>query len=205
MKYLKKLYSNFGLSILLTFQIFFISLIFYPSSAHQDPITGTNKILGGDFTLQSPEGPVSLSDFRGSVVLIFFGYTSCPSVCPISLATIGYAFNKMNQKDLNRTKALFISLDPERDTLETLKQYTGYFHKNIVGLTDNIEVLTRVAKQYGMKYEKTIVPESELGYVISHSSDIIVLNLKGDHSGSFPHNTDSKPLVNHIRNILDKS
>ena len=80
MKYLKKLYSNFGLSILLTFQIFFISLIFYPLSAHQDPITGTNKILGGDFTLQSPDGPVSLSDFRGSVVLIFFGYTSCPSV-----------------------------------------------------------------------------------------------------------------------------
>ena len=205
MMYLKKLYSNFRLSFILSTQIFFISLIFSLASAHQDPIKGTNKILGGDFTLKSPVGPLSLSDLRGSVVLIFFGYTSCPSVCPISLATISYAFNKMDQNYLNRTKALFISLDPERDTLETLKKYTGYFHQNIVGLTDDIEVLTRVAKQYGMNYEKTLVPESELGYVISHSSDIIVLNLKGEHSGSFPHDTDSKALLNHIRNILDKN
>ena len=161
--------------------------------------------LGGDFTLQSPKGPFSLSDLRGSVVLIFFGYTSCPSVCPISLATISHAFSKMKQNDLKRTKALFISLDPERDTLEVLRQYTGYFHQNIVGLTDDIEILTRVAEQYGMKYEKTIVPESELGYVISHSSDIIVLNLEGEHSGSFPHDIDSKPLVNHIVHILENN
>jgi len=205
MKYLKKLYSKSGLFFLLTIKIFFLSLIFYPLSAHQKSITGTNKVLGGDFTLQSHEGPLSLSDLRGSVVLIFFGYTSCPSVCPISLATISYAFNKMNQDDLKRTKALFISLDPERDDLQVLKQYTGYFHQNIVGLTDNIKVLTRVAKQYGMKYEKTIVPESELGYVISHSSDIIVLNLEGEHSVSFPHDTDSTPLINHILNILHKN
>ena len=56
-----------------------------------------------------------------------------------------------------------------------------------------------------MKYEKTLVPESELGYVITHSSDIIVLNLKGKHSRSFPHDTDSKPLLNHIRKILNDS
>lgn len=205
MKYLMKLFSKFGLFVLLNINIFFISVVFSHSSAHQKPITGTSKILGGDFTLQSSEGPLSLSDLRGSVVLIFFGYTSCPSVCPISLATISYAFNKMNQNDLKRTKALFISLDPERDNLEVLKQYTGYFHQNIVGLTDDIEVLTKVANRYGMNYEKTIVPESELGYVISHSSDIIVLNLEGKHSDSFPHDTDSKPLVNHIRHILDEN
>ena len=113
MMYLKKLYSNFRLSFILSTQIFFISLIFSLVSAHQDPIKGTNKILGGDFTLKSPVGPLSLSDLRGSVVLIFFGYTSCPSVCPISLAKISYAFNKMDQNYLNRTKALFISLDPD--------------------------------------------------------------------------------------------
>ena len=205
MKFLKKLFSKLGFNLFLAIQIFFISSIFSLISAHQKSITGTNKILGGDFTLQSSGGPVSLTDLRGSVVLIFFGYTSCPSVCPISLATISYAFNKMNQNDLNRTKALFISLDPERDTLETLKQYTGYFHRNIIGLTDEINILTKVAKQYGMKYEKTLVPKSELGYVISHSSDIIVLDLDGKLSGSFPHDTDSKPLLNHIRHILEEN
>ena len=205
MKYLKKLYSNFGISVLIVTQVIFILLFYSSIGAHQKPLIGTNKISGGDFTLRSSEGPLTLSDLRGSVVLIFFGYTSCPSVCPISLATISHAFNKMNQNDLNRTKALFISLDPERDNVKILKQYTGYFHKNIVGLTDSIDVLTKVAKQYGMKYEKTLVPESELGYVISHSSDIIVLNLKGQPSRSFPHDTDSKPLVNYIRKILNGS
>ena len=142
MKYLKKLFSSFVLAVKLLTQVIFFSLIYAPISAHQNPIIGTNKISGGDFTLQSSEGPLSLSELRGSVVLIFFGYTAFPSVCPISLATISHAFNKMNQNDLKRTKALFISLDPERDTVKILKQYTGYFHKNIVGLTDNIEVLS---------------------------------------------------------------
>ena len=205
MKYLKKLYSSYEITAIIVTQVIFILLFNSLINAHQKPLIGTNKISGGDFTLQSSEGPLTLSDLRGSVVLIFFGYTACPSVCPISLATISHAFNKMNQNDLKRTKALFISLDPERDTVKILKQYTGYFHKNIVGLTDNINVLTKVAKQYGMKYEKTLVPESELGYVISHSSDIIVLNLKGQPSGSFPHDTDSKPLLNYIRKILNGS
>ena len=205
MKCLMKLFSKFGLSFLLTILIFFITGIFNLTRAHQKSITGTNIILGGDFTLQSPEGSVSLSDLRGSVVLIFFGYTSCPSVCPISLATISHAFNKMEQENLKRTKGLFISLDPERDNLKVLRQYVGYFHQNIIGLTDKIEILTKVAKQYGMKYEKTIVPESELGYVISHSSDIIVLNLEGKLSRSFPHDTDATPLIKHIKNILKEN
>tara|TARA_Y100001970_G_C13857860_1_gene662608 strand:+ start:105 stop:722 length:618 start_codon:yes stop_codon:yes gene_type:complete len=203
MKYLKKFFSSFRFPIILLVHVFFITLIFSTIRGHQESIIGKNKISGGDFTLQSSEGPLSLSDLRGSVVLIFFGYTACPSVCPISLATISHAFNKMNQNDLNRTKALFISLDPERDTLKILKQYTSYFHQNIVGLTDNIEILSRVAEQYGMKYEKTVIPESALGYVISHSSDIIVLNLNGKPSATFPHDTDSKPLLKHIRNILN--
>ena len=203
--YLMKSFFKFKVFILLAF-----SIIFYPEipptiNAHQKAVSGTNKIHGGDFTLQSADGSVSLSDFRGSVVLIFFGYTACASVCPISLATISNTFRKMLPENLERTKALFISLDPDRDNLKVLKQYTDYFHKNIIGLTDNIKHLKKVARQYGMKYEKTLVPESELGYVISHSSDIIVLGIDGKLSGTFPHNTDAQPLLNYIRNILEEN
>jgi protein SCO1/2 len=135
-------------------------------------------------------------------VLIFFGYTSCPNVCPISLATISNVFSQMSPDELKRTKALFISLDPEKDNLEILKQFTDYFHPNIVGLTEDIKVLTIVAEQYGVKYKKTLVPNSTLGYVISHSDDIIVIGLDGNPQKSFPHDTNTVPLLAQIKQLL---
>ncbi|SVB38464.1 uncharacterized protein METZ01_LOCUS191318 [marine metagenome] len=171
-------------------------------AAHESSISGTNGIQGGDFTLRSAEGSLSLKDLRGSVVLIFFGYTSCPNVCPISLATISNVFSQMSPDELKRTKALFISLDPEKDNLEILKQYTDYFHPNIVGLTDDIKTLTKVAKQYGVKYKKTLSPDSALGYVISHSDDIIVIGLDGNPQKSFPHDTNTVPLLAQIKQLL---
>ena len=205
MKFLKKLFFNLGLFLLFPLPILFLSEYVPLLAAHEGSVSVTNKIHGGDFRLQSAEGSLSLKDLRGSVVLIFFGYTACPSVCPISLATISSAFTKMLPADLKRTKALFISLDPERDNVKILEQYADYFHPNILGLTDDIAVLTRVAKQYGVKYEKTLVPDSALGYVISHSSDIIVVGLDGKLRETFPHDTDEKPLIDHIRHLLDEN
>ena len=186
-------------SLLLSFENIF-SL-----SAQETSVSLTNEIRGGDFTLNSSEGPLYLKDLRGSVVLLFFGYTSCPSVCPISLATMSSVFSKMLPDDLKRAKALFISLDPERDDVAVLKQYTGYFHPNILGLTEDIAVVIKVAEQYGIKYEKTFVPESTLGYVISHSSDIIVLGLDGKPRRTFPHNTSATPLKEFIIYLLNEN
>ena len=202
MKFLKKLFFNLGLFSLLHLHIFFLTEYVPFLVAHESSISVTNEIQGGDFTLRSAEGSLSLKDLRGSVVLLFFGYTSCPNVCPISLATISNVFSQMSPDELKRTKALFISLDPEKDNLEILKQYTNYFHPNIVGLTEDIKVLTIVAEQYGVKYKKTLVPNSTLGYVISHSDDIIVIGLDGNPQKSFPHDTNTVPLLAQIKQLL---
>ncbi len=202
MKFLKKLFFKLGLFLLLPLQLLIFSEFFPRLAAHESFISGTNGIQGGDFTLRSAEGSLSLKDLRGSVVLIFFGYTSCPNVCPISLATISNVFSQMSPDELKRTKALFISLDPEKDNLEILKQYTNYFHPNIVGLTDDIKTLTKVAKQYGVKFKKTLSPDSALGYVISHSDDIIVIGLDGSPQKSFPHDTNTVPLLAQIKQLL---
>jgi len=202
MKFLKKLFFKLGLFLLLPLQLLIFSEFVTCLAAHESSISGTNGIQGGDFTLRSAEGSLSLKDLRGSVVLIFFGYTSCPNVCPISLATISNVFSQMSPDELKRTKALFISLDPEKDNLEILKQYTNYFHPNIVGLTEDIKVLTIVAEQYGVKYKKTLVPNSTLGYVISHSDDIIVIGLDGNPQKSFPHDTNTVPLLAQIKQLL---
>ena len=158
-----------------------------------------------DFILSSPEGALSLKDLRGSVVLLFFGFTSCADVCPISLATISHAFSFLNDDELKLSKSLFISLDPERDTLEKLKKYTGYFHPNIIGVTGTIKELGMVAKIFGVNFEKKNSPDSALGYVIYHSSKIFVIDPQGVLRKTIPHNTDSKLLSEQIRSLLVKN
>ena len=197
----KKLFFKSKIFLLFV-PLFFLSEYIFILTAHEKKVSGKNNFYGGDFTLKSTKGPFSLNDLRGSVVLLFFGYTSCPNVCPISLATISNVFSQMSPDELKRTKALFISLDPEKDNLEILKQFTDYFHPNIVGLTEDIKVLTIVAEQYGVKYKKTLVPNSTLGYVISHSDDIIVIGLDGNPQKSFPHDTNTVPLLAQIKQLL---
>ena len=158
-----------------------------------------------DFILSSPEGALSLKDLRGSVVLLFFGFTSCADVCPISLATISHSFSYLTDDELKLSKSLFISLDPERDTLEKLKKYTGYFHPNIIGVTGSIKELGMVAKIFGVNFEKKDSPDSALGYVIYHSSKIFVIDPQGVLRKTIPHNTDSKLLSEQIRSLLVKN
>ncbi len=199
----KKLFYKSKIFLLVFVPFFFLSECIFILTAHETKVSVTNNFQGGDFTLKSTKGPFSLKDLRGSVVLLFFGYTSCPSVCPISLATISNVFSQMSPDELKKSKALFISLDPEKDNLEILRQYTNYFHPNIVGLTDDIKTLTKVAKQYGVKYKKTLVPDSALGYVISHSDDIFVVGPDGKPQKTFPHDTNTVPLIAQIKRLLE--
>ena len=198
----KKLFFKSNIFLLVFVLLFFLSEYIFILTAHEKKVSGIKNFQGGNFTLKSTEGPFSLKDLRGTVVLLFFGYTSCPNVCPISLATISNVFSQMSPDELKRTKALFIRLDPEKDNLEILKQYTDYFHPNIVGLTDVIKTLTTVAKQYGVKYKKTLVPDSALGYEISHSVDIFVVGPDGKPKKTFPHDTNTVPLLAQIKRLL---
>jgi protein SCO1/2 len=143
--------------------------------------TSTRASLGhgGDFTLQSFDGPVSLEQMRGKVVLLFFGFTSCVDICPTTLAVLSKVFARLTEDELEKVIALFISLDPERDTPEVLKKYTGYFHSNIIGVTAREEVLSKVVADYGVAYERKEVPGSALGYVIYHTPDVLVVDEQG--------------------------
>ena len=109
---------------------------------------------GGNFTLQSAQGPVSLEQYRGRVLLLFFGFTTCPDICPTALWDISRAFNQLNADELKQVNALFISLDPERDNYELLQKYAGYFHTRITGVTGRIEIVRQVAERYGVSFEK---------------------------------------------------
>ena len=166
---------------------------------------GESAAVQEGFTLDSPEGALSLKDLRGKVVLLFFGFTSCADVCPISLATISHAFSYLNDDELKMSRSLFISLDPGRDTLERLKEYTGYFHPNIIGVTGTMKELGRVAKIYGVNFEKKETPDSALGYMIYHSAKIFVIGPQGELRKTFPHNIDARLLLQQIRSLLSSN
>ena len=157
---------------------------------------------GGDFTLRSIEGPVNLSDHRGKVVLLFFGYTSCPDICPLSLARIGVCLSSLEAEQAGRVSALFVTLDPGRDTAERMGQYAGFFHPGIIGLTGDIEAIDDVTARYGIAWERKASPESALGYSIAHPDAILLVDADGTLAGEVRGEDGSEALRARVLELL---
>lgn len=165
-------------------------------------LSQTNSENGGDFVLQSPSGRVSLSDYRGKIVLLYFGYTFCPDVCPTSLSLMAQALSMLTPDELNGIKAFFISIDPERDTLDVLKVYTPFFHPAIVGLGGTVEEVAQVASQYGARYMKQ-KPKDGAPYAVDHSSFTYLIGPDGKLAASLPHGSSPQQIVDKIRPLLN--
>ena len=158
--------------------------------------------LGGDFTLRSAQGPLSLHDLRGKVVLLYFGYTMCPDVCPTSLAATARALDLLDGKELARTRVLFVTVDPERDSLEKLAQYTPFFHPAIVGLTGTPQDIARVAKRYGAAYARHDTGSAG-GYAVDHSAFTYVIAPDGTLAATLPHGTAPPEVARAIRAAMN--
>jgi|TARA_B100000315_G_scaffold240200_1_gene259776 protein SCO1/2 len=156
---------------------------------------------GGDFELTGPDGKeLSSESFRGKVMLIFFGYTYCPDVCPMSLShlKVGMLNLKEQAKDV---QVLFISIDPERDTPEKLKEYVPYFYPTFLGLTGSVNDIAEVARQYGAGYFKQYV-ESVEGYFMAHTDAVFLVDQQGRYRGRYKTKWDMDKLVADIQWLL---
>lgn len=158
---------------------------------------------GGDFTLQSATGPVSLKDFRGKLVLIYFGYTYCPDICPTSLASTAAGLKLLKPEEMAKVAMLFISVDPERDTPARLKEYAEFFDPAIVGVTGTPEVLAEIAKRYGVFYAKQKVATAGEGYVVDHSSETYLIGADGQLLSKIAHAAPPDQVVAEIRKRLN--
>lgn len=179
---------------------------FWPASGDAPPAPLDTSIapgrpLGGDFTLQGADGTVALSDFRGKVVVIYFGYTYCPDVCPTALTTIAQALSALTPAELEDTRGIFISLDPQRDTMEVLKAYAPFFHANIVGASGSEAQVADVARRYGTSYMKQAANKDGL-YTVDHTSYTYVVAANGTLAEILPHGTPPARLVEAIRTQL---
>lgn len=169
--------------------------------AHPPDVARAPLPPGGDFTLQSADGPVSLAGLRGQVVLIYFGYATCPDACPTTLGFTTLALKMLTPGELARVKVIFVSVDPNRDTPAKLRQYVGHFHPNIIGVTGEVPALGEVGLRYGAVFRYTPVSSAAI-YVVDHTSITSVVAPDGRLVEQLPHGTTPKDIVAAIRRWL---
>ena len=169
-------------------------------AGRQQTVPGASP-AGGDFTLLSADGPMDTRTLRGQVVLLFFGYTFCPDICPTSLTATAQALNRLTPTERSRVRTLFVSVDPERDTPQQLKQYAAFFHPDIVGVTGSPQQIAEVAGRYGVIYVRQDRDKAE-GYSVDHSTWTYVLASDGRLAGRITHGSTPDQIVAEIRKWL---
>jgi protein SCO1/2 len=152
-----------------------------------------------DFNLTDPNGKMRrLSDFKGKVVVLFFGYTHCPEICPTTLADLAQVMRLLD-KNAEKVQVLFVTLDPERDTPKLLAEYVPSFHPSFLGLYGDAQTTAQVAKTFGINYEKRLEKES---YTLDHSDGTYLIGTRGKPVLLSPYNQRAELLVQDIKLLL---
>lgn len=158
---------------------------------------------GGAFRLQGAHGSVQLQDFHGHWLVLYFGYTRCPDVCPTNLAIWANVFQRLSPAEREKVRFLFISLDDVHDSADKVHDYVTFFDQQFMGATADAEMLAKVAEAYGVKYRRVAV-DSAMGEVLDHSSFSYWLNPKGEIKRMFNHATDPDVLLRVMRQDWQK-
>ena len=159
--------------------------------------------IGGDFALTDHNGrPFELSSLRGDVVLIFFGYTYCPDVCPTTLSKLTAVYRKLGD-DRSRVKTLYITVDPDRDMPAVLKADLSNFAIDAIGLAGSRQQIGRVVHAYAAAYQIEPTPDSAAKYTVSHSTTLYTLDPAGQTRILFRYEASVDEIVAGIRSILN--
>ena len=155
------------------------------------------------YLLIGPQGSaVSNEDFRGRFQLITFGYTFCPDICPTTLVDMAETL-KLLGEDAQRVQAIFISVDPDRDTPQQLATYTDFFDKRIIGLTGSPALIQAAARNFKVRYEKVIKENQDpRNYAVDHSAGLYLLGPEGAFIKKFAYATPADRMASEIRQLL---
>jgi protein SCO1/2 len=171
--------------------------------AAQESPTATTVSIGGPFRLVDSQGIVRTDrEFRGKYLLVYFGYTFCPDICPMALSNISQALPLLGN-DRDQVVPIFITLDPERDTQSALRDYSSHFHPNIVMLTGTPAQLAPVMKAYHA-YGAKVADDKSMDYVMDHSTLIYLMDRQGRFLRFFPHTTPGRELADGILAALTR-
>jgi protein SCO1 len=176
------------------------------AACHRTPAPGMSEAdrpgFGGDFTLTTADNqPFHLADVRGRPVVLFFGYTSCPDMCPMTMSRITGAVVRAGAKPSD-VVTLFVSVDPKRDTPAVLKQYVASFKTPPIALTGTDEQIQRVAAAYHATYE--LVPTGTPNYLVNHTTAIFLIDRQGRLRQYFAFDEKPEVLGEALRTLLDE-
>lgn len=160
----------------------------------------TGASFGKELGLTDHNGrPRTLADFRGKVVTVFFGFTHCPDVCPTTLAEMAQVVKELGA-DGGRVQVLFVTVDPERDTQQLLKQYVPSFNPAFLGLYGDAGATTRAAKEFKVFFQKQ--PAKDGGYSVDHSAGTFILDREGRLRLYAQYGAGAAPMLHDIRILL---
>jgi cytochrome oxidase Cu insertion factor (SCO1/SenC/PrrC family) len=168
------------------------------ASVLMDAVMWNKGPIGGPFALTDQDGrPRSDTDFRGKLLLVYFGYTYCTDICPTDLQAMSSTIDKLGPAG-DAVQPLFITVDPEHDTPEQIKLYVGLFHPRLIGLTGSVNEIKTVARAFKVYYAKT-VPTNPSDRSIDHTGFVFLVGSDGKYIGFLPPGTPADRMIDAIR------
>ena len=156
--------------------------------------------FGSSFVLKDVNNkPITENSFQGPLTAIFFGFTNCPDICPMTLSNLDQVLEKLNNDERERFKVYFISIDPEQDSPEVIRDYLDAFKNKIYGITGDPQKIFSLSKSWGVLSEKIFTEDGE--YLINHSSSILLLN-KGKYVERISHHEELENIYRTIKKYL---
>lgn len=150
--------------------------------------------------------PFSLSEMEGRVKVVFFGYTFCPDVCPLTLANMKGVYDSLKENERSQTAFIFITVDPERDTPQRLAAYVGAFNPEFYGVHIPAEELVQVKKDYGVYAEKNALSASQSAadYLVDHTAFVYVIDKQNNMREIFPHDAPKADIAADIAHLVSQ-
>ncbi len=158
-----------------------------------------------EFALTDQDGEVAtLEGLRGKNVFFYFGFTNCPNICPVGLAHLAALYRKLSPTEQAVTQIVFVSVDPEKDTPEILKDYVAFFDPSFIGLTGSNEAIAEIAKGFGVFYEQHELDNDSGDYTVDHSSTVFLLDSEGRLRETFRHDQlgESDEIIEDLRHVM---
>jgi protein SCO1/2 len=156
-----------------------------------------------DFTLTSGNGEkFNLSDARGNLVLLFFGYTSCPDICPTTLAELKTALEQIDEEDAKNVKVVFVTVDPQRDTPDRVQEYVDHFNTDFIGLSGSEMELAQVWNKYGV-FREIVEGTSAAGYLVNHTARVTLIDQEGNLRVSYPFDTPVEDIADDLQFLME--
>jgi protein SCO1/2 len=144
----------------------------------------------------------SLADHEGDVLLLYFGYTTCPDLCPTTLSDFGVVKEELGA-DAGRVQFALITIDPERDTPERLREYLAFFDPEFVGLRGDDDQTDAATRDYGVTVKRVDYPESAIGYLLDHTALVYVIDPEGRLRLTYPYGADPVLIAQDVRHLLN--